>query len=121
MPPMKYSQPAFSPSAWKGLEKGGPVTIDVFFPDGTLIDSYWEYGPTVDDPLPHWYEFLFDGTTGAESTGNRVTLHFVDGLRGDDDLTANGQIVDVGGPVFDHANLSVTKRTQRTRCWWGTR
>ena len=30
----------------------------------------------------------------------RIILHFVDGQRGDDDLTANGQIVDPGGPAL---------------------
>jgi hypothetical protein len=39
--------------------------------------------------------------TGAEINGNVITLHFVDGLRGDDDLTANGVIVDVGGPDYN--------------------
>src|SRR5215471_6404290 len=37
-----------------------------------------------------------DGTTGAEILPDRVLLHFVDGQRGDDDLTANGEIVDAG-------------------------
>jgi hypothetical protein len=36
--------------------------------------------------------------TGAEFNGNIITLHFVDGQLGDDDLTANGTILDVGGP-----------------------
>ena len=30
-----------------------------------------------------------------------VTLFFVDGARGDDDLTANGVIVDAGAPAFE--------------------
>ena len=44
----------------------------------------------------HWYEFLYDGQTGAVIVGNTITLDFVDGHRGDDDLTANGMIVDEG-------------------------
>ena len=48
---------------------------------------------------PHWYEFAYDGTTGAEIAGNLITLHFVDGLRGDDDLNGtNGTVVDIGAP-----------------------
>src|SRR5439155_13531525 len=31
---------------------------------------------------------------------DHVTLYFVDGQRGDDDLTANGVIVEPGGPAF---------------------
>jgi hypothetical protein len=46
-----------------------------------------------------WYEFLYDtGTqTGAEIDGNMITLHFVDGGRGDDS-SQEGEIVDPGGP-----------------------
>lgn len=47
---------------------------------------------------PHWYEFMYDGQTGAVIAGNVITLHFVDGLRGDDDLKADGIIIDQGGP-----------------------
>ena len=31
--------------------------------------------------------------------GNVITLHFVDGKRGDDDLTADGIVIDIGGPA----------------------
>src|SRR5262249_33776479 len=40
----------------------------------------------------------FDGTTGAEIQDNVITLHLVDGGRGDADGVANGVIVDPGGP-----------------------
>src|SRR5262249_35858589 len=40
----------------------------------------------------------FDGTTGAEIKDNVITLHLVDGGRGDADGIANGRIVDPGGP-----------------------
>ena len=62
--------------------------------------SYYKYGPTPDNPSPHWYPFLFNGTTGAIFFSDRIELHFVDGQRGDDDLQPNGQIVDVGAPGF---------------------
>jgi hypothetical protein len=64
------------------------------------LNSYWKFGPTPDDPTWHWYEFAFDGTTGAEISGNTVTLHLVDGQRGDADLTANGVITDPGAPAW---------------------
>ena len=51
-------------------------------------------GPTADNPEDHWYQFMFHGAIGAVITDAKVTLHFVDGLHGDDDLAANGEIVD---------------------------
>ena len=75
-------------------------TLELILPEGTEIDTYWKYGPTPDNGSSHWYEFLYDGTTGAEIDGNRVTLHFVDGKRGDDDLKVNNKIVDIGGPAI---------------------
>src|SRR5262249_43988792 len=41
--------------------------------------------------------FTFDGTTGAEIDRNVVTLHLVDGGRGDADGLADGVIIDPGG------------------------
>jgi hypothetical protein len=35
--------------------------------------------------------------TGAVINGNIITLYFIDGQRGDDDITANGIIIDQGG------------------------
>ena len=63
-------------------------------------DSYYNYGPTPDDPMPHYYPFLFDGSTGAEIFEDRIVLHYMDGQRGDHDLQVNGQIETLGGPVF---------------------
>ena len=94
--------------AVEDLEPAVETTVDLIFPEGTIILSYWKYGPTPDDPTDHWYEFDFDGTTGAFIDVNRVTLHFVDGQRGDDDLRENGVIVDVGAPVLAPADLSLT-------------
>ncbi len=81
-----------------GLEPGGTTTVTVELVAGDAQDTYYKYGPTADNPANHWYEFLYDGRTGAEIDGNRITLHFVDGQRGDDDLAANGIITDIGGP-----------------------
>jgi hypothetical protein len=84
-----------------GVKQGGDVAVQIILhvPPETAVNSYWKYGPTPDDPTPHWYEFMFDGTTGAEIAGNVITLHFVDGARGDADLTANGVIGDPGAPA----------------------
>ena len=97
-----FSQGVFS---WgvTGLSAGDAISITLLLhmTDSTnLPNSYWKYGPTPDNPSDHWYNFQFDGTTGAEINGNTITLHFVDGERGDSDMTANGQIADPGGPAM---------------------
>jgi hypothetical protein len=77
---------------------GGATTVTLYLP-GAVV-SYWKFGPTPDDPTNHWYEFTYDGQTGAVfNNDNSITLHFVDGLRGDRDLNGtNGTIVDPGAP-----------------------
>ena len=81
-----------------GAGAGSARTVTLYFPARTTFDTYFKYGPTPNTNTNHWYEFLYDGQTGAEISGNVVTLHFIDGARGDDDLTANGNISDIGGP-----------------------
>lgn len=68
------------------------ATIDITLPATSVPNSYFLYGPTLSDNQPHWYEFDYDGETGAQFSGNQVTLHFVDGKRGDNDLQVNGII-----------------------------
>jgi len=86
--------------ALDGLASGSAIQVMIFLPEGAEAVSYYKYGPTTDDINPHWYEFLYDGSTGAEINGNEITLHLVDGQRGDDDLSVNGSILDDGGPVL---------------------
>ena len=64
------------------------LTLPSAAPVGAIL---YKYGPTFSDPTPHWYSFpaLFDGKT--------VTFSITDGGVGDDDLTANGMIVDPSG------------------------
>ena len=81
-----------------GIDPGEAVTIMLILHDGETIENYYKYGLTPDNTIPHWYEFNFDGQTGAEINGNVITLHFVDGLRGDEDITANGTVKEPGGP-----------------------
>ncbi len=76
------------------------TAVGIVLPEGAAPTTYYKYGPTPDNPEPHWYEFLWDGETGAVIEGNRIMLRFVDGKRGDDDLEANGVISDPGGPFF---------------------
>jgi len=84
-----------------GVAVGGTaeVTLIADLPAGETLESFWKFGPEAGAPDPHFYEFLFDGTTGATVSGNTVTIIFVDGLRGDSDTSANGSIVDPGAPA----------------------
>jgi len=81
-----------------GVSPGGSAVVQLNLPTGTTINTYYKYGKTPGNAIPHWYEFLYDGTTGAEINGNIITLHFVDGGRGDNDITANGVIIDPSSP-----------------------
>jgi len=80
---------------------GGSITVTLYLPKGTSPQVYYKYGPTPDDLTDHWYEFVYDGETGAKIHGNVITLYFVDGRRGDDDLDGtNGIVVDQAGLGF---------------------
>lgn len=82
-----------------GVTPGGSAVVVMELPSTFRPNTYYMYGPTPDDASPHWYEFLYDGQTGAEFfSNNYVLLHFVDGQRGDADLTVNGEITDPGAP-----------------------
>jgi len=84
-----------------GATPGGATAVDLILPVGVLPDTFYSYGPTTTDSEAHWHEFLYDGETGAEITGNAVRVHFVDGKRGDNDLdNANGTIAMINGPMF---------------------
>ena len=104
--PAGYSFPiGFLSFGITNLPPGGAVTMTYFLhldADTSFsyaATTYFNFGPTPDNPTPHWYEFLFDGTTGAELLPDRIILHFQDGARGDDDLTVNGDIETVGAPA----------------------
>jgi hypothetical protein len=82
-----------------GLDPGEAIMVTLILHNGVSVDKYYKYGLTpADEPTPHWYEFMYDGQTGAEINGNVIDLHFTDGLRGDEDITVNGSIKEPGGP-----------------------
>jgi len=66
------------------------LTFDTAPPPGTI---YYKYGPTADLPLPHWYALP------SQLNGNALSFTIVDGDLGDDDLSWNGSITDLGGPA----------------------
>jgi CSLREA domain-containing protein len=92
-----------------GLAPGAATTVQVIFPNWFPFNTYYRYGPTPDNSMPHWDTFTFNGTTGGQVTGPQtITLHLVDGGRGDDDLTPNGVIKEVGAPVVGPMTYLVT-------------
>lgn len=89
-----------------GGTHGSSATLTITYPSvlpaGTV---YWKYGPSPAGyncsgaacSVPHWYIMP---AAQAVIAGNTVVLTIVDGGVGDDDLSANGTIVDQGGPGF---------------------
>ncbi len=88
-----------------GLDQGEAIIIKLTLHEADPVGKYYKYSMTPDNRTLHWYDFTYDGQTGAEINGNVVTLHFVDGLRGDDDITANGTIKEPGGPAKSGATV----------------
>ena len=91
-----------------GVTPGADVSVRLFMNSTKRPVKFFKFGPTPDNPVDHFYEFDFDGETGAEFDGNVITLHFVDGKRGDSDLTANGIIVDPGTPAIKAVNTGAS-------------
>ena len=86
-------------NAKRDFTPGSTTLVTIWLPEGVKATGYSAYGPTADNATPHWYEFLYDGTTGAEIQDGKIILHLKDGARGDNDLTANGKIVHEGHHV----------------------
>jgi hypothetical protein len=59
-----------------GIAPGAAASVIETFPTGFTADTYYVFGPTADNATPHWYEFMYDGTTGDEIIGNQVVLHY---------------------------------------------
>jgi hypothetical protein len=102
-----------------GLQNGAATTVEFLIAQADQNRKYNTYlmlGKTADNPTTHLYEFLYDGKTGAElfDTNNdgftdRVIVHFIDGQRGDSDLTVNGEIQDPGAPGIANATVSLNQ------------
>lgn len=80
-----------------------PVEVKVFLPPSPAVNRYYLYGPEPSNPQPHWYDFTWNGTTGARFEPGLVRLAFIDGGRGDNDASANRRIVTVGALIFEGA------------------
>ena len=92
----------------QGITPGAAVDVQLLVGDAFSFNAYYRFGPTPDQPSVHWDMFAFDGTTGAEISGQTITLHLADGGRGDDDLAANGIIKELGGPTDGPETYLVT-------------
>lgn len=90
------------------LEFGSSTIVTLVLPENAAIQRYWKYGPTPNNPNDHWYEFMYNGEVGAEINGNVISLHYIDGALGDDDLSENGIIVDPGGPTIGTPTFDLT-------------
>ena len=62
------------------------------------LDTSYIFGPQPGDETDHWFQFLYDGSTGAEVVGDALALHVIDNRRGDLDLETNGRVVTRLGP-----------------------
>jgi len=72
-----------------GCDTGAVVTVKLTYPETLPANAeYWKWGRTADNTTPHWYRIP------ATLEGNVVTFVLRDGGLGDDDLSANGRIVD---------------------------
>jgi hypothetical protein len=81
-----------------GLSAGSHTIATLLLKNDPAFSNYYKYGPTSGQNA-HWYDFNYDGETGAKISADTVFLYLTDGKRGDFDITANGVIVDPGGPL----------------------
>ncbi len=77
---------------------GGTLILTMTYPKPLPSNTqYWKYGPTLDNANPHWY------VLPATIIGNTAVFTITDGGLGDDDLVADGDIEDQGGPGVSHS------------------
>ncbi|MEM6366100.1 MAG: choice-of-anchor U domain-containing protein, partial [Planctomycetota bacterium] len=84
-----------------GVSVGGLTQLTIYVDGASGFNTFYKFGPTAARPTPHYYRFLFDGEVGAEFFDDRIVVHLKDGALGDDDLMANGIIVDPGAPTVN--------------------
>jgi hypothetical protein len=77
-----------------GCTVGATISIQIVYSQALpACTQYWKWGPAPGNLVAHWYVM-----PGSNVSGNTVTFSITDGGFGDDDVTANGTIVDQGGP-----------------------
>jgi Ca2+-binding RTX toxin-like protein len=95
------------------------TSITVDFADALPINTWYQFGPTEDNPQPHWFEFLFDGQTGAQLIDlngdglvEQVRLHLADGQSGDLDGVPNGILSGRATPANSTVGLTPGANTR---------
>ena len=97
----------------------GYTLVVVFeLPESSINEftGFWKYGKKSDGDTPHWYDFgtvaawnylSFNNDYGYEISADKkmLTVYLQDGIRGDDDLTANARIVDPALPIVQVSPL----------------
>lgn len=124
-PPRAQAPVGFFDFQVQGVTSTAPVTVTLYMPAGVKVNKYFKYGlEPVDNPAtttlneatdPHWWDFKWDGTTGAQFVKvngftTKIVLTFVDNGRGDDDPAA-GIIADPGAPVFVPIEVQIDIRS----------
>lgn len=82
----------FSKLSIDNIGVGIDIAVRLYIPDGLAFDTFYMYGRTPNLPTNNYYEYIYDGQTGVKIDENIIIFYFVDGQRGDDDLTANGVV-----------------------------
>jgi uncharacterized repeat protein (TIGR01451 family) len=84
-----------------GCTPAATLAFTITYPS-PVSGNYWKYGPKPGVPASSWYMLP------ATFSGNTVTFSITDGGLGDDDLAANGTVVDQGGPGVGGAAVAPT-------------
>ena len=82
-----------------GVPPGGAAVVTLRLHTGVPPTTYFKYGP-VGGGANGYYEFTYNGATGAEVLPGVIVLHLVDGARGDGDGVEDGVITDPGAPAW---------------------
>jgi hypothetical protein len=94
-PPSGYLLPlGFVSFTVGGISPGGTITITNFLHDNDSINTVLVYGPTLDNPQPHWYELSITGGI------NEFHLTLTDGGSADQDLQTNGVVAMFWAPAY---------------------
>ncbi len=85
---------------------GGSADVMLTLPVATPADRLFALGPDTGSLAEHWYEFTDDAATGTgmQQSMNTMTLHLVDGGRGDRDRRKNGIIYFAAAPAVQIPN-----------------
>jgi hypothetical protein len=112
-PPYEYVFPAgFFGFAVEGVAAGGTVDVEIIFHTQFRADTYFKVDPYHSNQTDAIW-LRFDHAVNSQGEGgatffdddqnglvDRVILRLVDGGPGDNDVTADGRIVDPGGPAL---------------------